>query len=204
MFSRSDLYYAFPRLRELAFLLPPLLHFRLAAERAVLQHLDRWRGREGEALEVGCGTGRFSRKLAEALPRFRILAVDLSDAMIRQARKNPRPNLRFQRADFFRLTGPFDLVVGVHVLPVLPPDQTFEQTARLLRAGGEALWTTTAPGWFSRLHRRFFRTMTGRTIMLLPPKEALKRAQKAGFLGQAVPITALEPSYLLRLWKRVP
>ena len=51
------------------------------------------------ALEIGCGKGEFSRRLAERSSR--VLALDLSPEMIRIARANSAPelNIEFQIAD---------------------------------------------------------------------------------------------------------
>lgn len=42
----------------------------------------------GSILELGCGTGHLTRALARRFPRIPILATDLSEAMLRNAREN--------------------------------------------------------------------------------------------------------------------
>ena len=60
--------------------------------------LARLRLRGDEALlDAGCGTGRLTAELLEALPRGRVVGVDLSQSMLRSAREHlahfkPRPN----------------------------------------------------------------------------------------------------------------
>lgn len=43
------------------------------------------------ALDVGCGTGRLTAELCERLPRGRVVALDLSENMVAEARKNLEP-----------------------------------------------------------------------------------------------------------------
>jgi trans-aconitate 2-methyltransferase len=54
--------------------------------------LDRLPLRGDElVLDVGCGTGRLTERLLERLPRGRVLAVDLSENMVRVARDYLKP-----------------------------------------------------------------------------------------------------------------
>jgi SAM-dependent methyltransferase len=55
----------------------------------VLPVLDRMRlSPEDNVLDVGCGAGWLSRLLAEQVPEGRVVGVDISDEMIRRARRN--------------------------------------------------------------------------------------------------------------------
>ena len=69
-------------------------------------------------LEVGCGTGSFTALLSQRFPQTDILALDLSPAMINEARtRSLSPQVRFQVADISQTESwqngnPFDLVVA--------------------------------------------------------------------------------------------
>ncbi|HKW66021.1 MAG TPA: class I SAM-dependent methyltransferase [Terriglobales bacterium] len=70
--------------------------------------LDRVHLRGDETvLDAGCGTGRLAGELLERLPRGRLLAVDLSDNMLRAARHELQPRfagqVQFVVADLQRL-----------------------------------------------------------------------------------------------------
>jgi SAM-dependent methyltransferase len=71
---------------------------------------------EGRLLDVGCGPGKLDRLLAAANPGLEIVALDASEAMLREARRGPvLPNLEFRQdlveeAGFSRL---FDFAVSV-------------------------------------------------------------------------------------------
>src|SRR6185295_9478731 len=58
-------------------------------------------GRLGEGarvIDLGCGTGALTRKLADAYPGARVLGIDTSPQMLEEAKKRERPGLRFVRA----------------------------------------------------------------------------------------------------------
>ena len=42
-------------------------------------------------LDVGCGAGWLSRRLAELVPEGRVVGMDISDEMIRHARRSTKP-----------------------------------------------------------------------------------------------------------------
>ncbi|MDL2264536.1 class I SAM-dependent methyltransferase, partial [Synergistaceae bacterium OttesenSCG-928-I11] len=68
-------------------------------------------------LELGCGTGRFSREFAKL--GYLVHGVDLSSKMINEAEKNKDDNLSFSCGDLrtLRLGETYDVVVALfHVL----------------------------------------------------------------------------------------
>ena len=67
------------------------MHRRIAAEIPL---------EKGRLLDVGCGPGRLTRRIAERRPRVAVTGVDLSPDMIRQAARGPRlPNLEFRQGN---------------------------------------------------------------------------------------------------------
>lgn len=71
------------------------------------------------ALEIGCGTGAFARRLATTSKR--VVALDLSPEMIRsaQSRSTQHPNLEFQLADAMTWDFPqahFDFICSIATL----------------------------------------------------------------------------------------
>ena len=71
--------------------------YRPNAPSSILDHLKAWSGEEGGggmgdslALDVGCGSGQFTKLL---LPHFsRVLATDVSEAQVEQARRQLSAN----------------------------------------------------------------------------------------------------------------
>ncbi len=89
-------------------------------------------------LEVGCGTGHWSRFFAEQ--GFLVTGVDLSSGMIRRASEKVIPDAGFLAADAVALPfadGEFDVVVAITVLEfVADPRGVMKEMARCVRRGG--------------------------------------------------------------------
>jgi trans-aconitate 2-methyltransferase len=105
--------------------------------------LSRLRLRGDETvLDAGCGTGRLTAELLDALPRGRVVGVDLSQNMLRSAREHlahfkSRANLVL--CDLLRLPfkGSFDGIVSTAAFHwVLDHDQLFANLRRALVPGG--------------------------------------------------------------------
>jgi ubiquinone/menaquinone biosynthesis C-methylase UbiE len=95
-----------------------------------------------DALEIGCGTGAFSRLLAQRARR--VLALDLSPNMIQLARKRARdyPNVDFQCADATEWDYPpegFDCIASVATLHHLEMTAMLSKMKRALKKGGTLL-----------------------------------------------------------------
>jgi len=94
-------------------------------------------------LELGCGTGEFTRRLAEE--GSCLVALDLSAELLARARpKVPPSRARFLRADAMTLPFPdasFDAVYGCSVLHHLDPETALAEVRRVLRPGGRAVFS---------------------------------------------------------------
>jgi ubiquinone/menaquinone biosynthesis C-methylase UbiE len=91
------------------------------------------------ALDIGCGTGAFSRLLASRSDR--VLALDLSPQMIRIARERSEqyPNIDFQVADAMTWEFPaeqFDCVASIATLHHLPFEETLSKMKGALKNNG--------------------------------------------------------------------
>ena len=99
--------------------------------------LDAIDDRPQHVLDLGTGTGSAAVALARRWPEGDIVAVDLSPAMVEEARRVLPPELagrvRFEVGDAARLAHPdasFDLVVLENMIPF------FDELARVVRPGG--------------------------------------------------------------------
>jgi len=95
-----------------------------------------------ESLDIGCGTGGFSRLLAKSSER--VLALDLSPNMIRIARERSAsfPNIDFQVADVLTRELPaekFDCIATVATLHHLPMTEVLPKIKRALKVNGVLL-----------------------------------------------------------------
>lgn len=94
------------------------------------------------ALEIGCGKGEFSRRLAEKSER--VLALDLSPEMIRIAREHSThvSNIDFQIADVLKYDLPpeaFDCIATIATLHHLPLREVLLKMKAALKPGGVLL-----------------------------------------------------------------
>ena len=95
-------------------------------------------------LEIGCGTGQFTRQLAGR--GLHVTAIDIGPAMVDAARRTvPDPMVGFQISAFedFTTSGPFDLIVSATAFHWVDPDVGWAKAARLLRPGGWLALVTT-------------------------------------------------------------
>lgn len=95
-----------------------------------------------DALEIGCGTGAFSRLLAQRARR--VVALDLSPNMIQLARRRARDytNIEFQCADATEWDYPsegFDCIASVATLHHLEMTAMLSKMKRALKKGGTLL-----------------------------------------------------------------
>jgi ubiquinone/menaquinone biosynthesis C-methylase UbiE len=94
------------------------------------------------ALEIGCGTGTFSRRLAEHFKS--VLAIDLSPEMIRVARERSVqfPNIEFELADVCEVplnVASFDCIASIATLHHLPHAEMLAKMKAALKPGGVLL-----------------------------------------------------------------
>jgi ubiquinone/menaquinone biosynthesis C-methylase UbiE len=92
-----------------------------------------------DILEIGCGTGSFSRLLAGRAER--VLAIDLSPQMIRLAgeRSTLHPNIDFVVGDVMTYQFPdarFDCIATLTTLHHLPTETVLREIRRALKPGG--------------------------------------------------------------------
>jgi len=101
-------------------------------------------GEAADVLDLACGSGIYSRPLARAIPRGRVVGLDLSPAMLRHAlrlaAREHVANVSFVRGDAQRLPFPaerFDLVNCCGALHLFPDTRgALGEIARVLRPGG--------------------------------------------------------------------
>ena len=92
-----------------------------------------------KALEIGCGTGEFTRLMAASAQT--IVAIDLSPQMIRLAQQQSAdyPNIEYRLGDFLRLSLPaesYDCIVSLATLHHLPLEQALLKMKDALKPDG--------------------------------------------------------------------
>src|SRR5258705_6475667 len=103
------------------------------------------RGRIGpgtRVLELGCGTGEFTRRVAPA--GARLVALDLSGDLLAKARAKVGGAARFLRANAHLLPfadPSFDAVYGFSILHHLDVEVALREVRRILRPGGRLVFS---------------------------------------------------------------
>ncbi|MFT5681972.1 MAG: SAM-dependent methyltransferase [Myxococcota bacterium] len=99
----------------------------------------------GVVLDLACGTGRYTRMLAERLGADRVIGLDLSGAMLAHARAES-PGLSFVRGSAQALpirTGSLAAVVSFGALHLFPdPAAALTEVGRVLEPGGRFVCLT--------------------------------------------------------------
>lgn len=104
-------------------------------------------------LDIGCGDGKITAELADALPRGKVIGIDSSKDMIRLANKSfPRqdyPNLSFQVMDALELNfkNEFDIAFSNAALHWIPDQRSVLKGIKLsLKVGGRLLFQMAGKG----------------------------------------------------------
>jgi SAM-dependent methyltransferase len=94
-------------------------------------------------LDLGCGTGEITRRLADLYPQAHIVGIDILEgnlALARQDSANYGARLVYEAGDAFALQhgdASFDLVVCRHMSQAVPHfDHVLDEIGRVLRPGG--------------------------------------------------------------------
>jgi len=97
-------------------------------------------------VEIGCGTGEYTKLLGERLPNYKILASDISSGMLEVAKQkcNGAKNVSFLKNSAYDLknikSGTVDVVVGFYILHHLDEANVWKEIKRVLKPGGVAMF----------------------------------------------------------------
>lgn len=125
-----------------------------------LQLLAKETGTFHRILEIGCGTGFFTKLLAELYPHAHIIATDISPDMLNTARNNLSAftNISYELEDGenLQLSGQFDLIISNAAFQWFHDyHQAFRQFYNRLQPGGYLLYATLGSDTFYELRASF-------------------------------------------------
>ena len=94
--------------------------------------------REGmSVIDLGCGPGPLTKRLADAFPGSDVLGIDSSQEMLEQASELSRPGLRFEQRAIEDVDGEWDLVFTHAAIQWLPDHASLiPKLLSLVRPGG--------------------------------------------------------------------
>jgi ubiquinone/menaquinone biosynthesis C-methylase UbiE len=144
-------------------------------------------------LDLGCGTGRLTRRLAERFPGATVVGLDLSEGMLGEAQAAGRraQSPSYVRGDALSLplrTGSVDAVVCTESFHWYPDQaRVLDDLVRVLRRDGRLLIASIAT--VTDLGDRILRcasSLGGTEIRALPPRSLRTALERTGFdvLGQ--------------------
>jgi len=94
----------------------------------------------GKMLDLGCGTGCFLSQIRKENSNVELYGVDISDGMIKEAKKKLPTDINLAVADVYKLPYPkntFDLILMAGVFHHIPKKEiALKETKRVLKIGG--------------------------------------------------------------------
>ena len=166
--------------------------------------LDRHRPGPGDVVvDLGCGTGEFTARLAALVPEGRVVGIDNDASMLERARDHQRANLRFVQAEADRVDevvdpASVDLVVSRAMLHWLPPGARpglFRAALAVLRPGGVLHSESAATGNVRRVVELLAELAARHGLPPPPvfpdPAEVLEELEAAGFAVPAGGVRAV-------------
>ncbi|CDG51481.1 MULTISPECIES: methyltransferase domain-containing protein [Halomonadaceae] len=128
-------------------------------------------------LDMGCGTGYWTQRLAERYPNARITGLDLAPGMLEQARQHHGESIHWQPGDAAALPfgkHAFDLVFSNLAVQWCPDiGAVMAELYRALTPGGQAHITTLLPGTLKEVARAWQRP---EALLQTPDRASVERA----------------------------
>jgi trans-aconitate 2-methyltransferase len=106
------------------------------------------------AIDLGCGTGELTARLADLLPESDVLGIDASPEMLARAQELARPGLRFEVRRIEDVSGEWDLIFSHAALHWVPDHESLvPRLLAMVTPGGQL--AVQMPSNFSHPTHRF-------------------------------------------------
>lgn len=154
----------------------------------------------GRILDLGCGTGWFTRKLAGVEGGASVTGIDLSPAMVNYAREKASPGIAWVVADAEAIPLPdksCDLVFSNLMIQwCANPAQVFRECRRILRPGGRLMVSTLLEGTLKELDQAWEQADPGqRHINQFETKAAFQNLVSGELPGAGIDTETLRLPY---------
>ncbi|MDX8390488.1 MAG: malonyl-ACP O-methyltransferase BioC [Mariprofundaceae bacterium] len=176
-------------------------HARLQREigERLLAHLNFTKLAPKRILDIGCGTGYFTRLLQQKFKKAEITAIDLSTPMVASARRDQKRRMpwhgkqNFATADCCALpfsTGSFDLVTSNLVMQwVVDPPLMMQEMRRVLAVNGLILFSTFGRRTLVELRQTLAQISQEQTGRVLPFPDVMSLGNHLMQLAVETPVT---------------
>lgn len=165
----------------------------------LLQHIACTKVEPKRILDIGCGTGYFTRLLSRHFRKADVTALDLSESMVRATaaaheRRMPWHGRRHHvTADGCSLPfadGAFDLVTSNLALQWIPePQRMMQEMRRVLASGGLMLFSTFGRRTLSELRHTLASIDSDRAGLVLPFPDITSLGDSLAQLAVELPVT---------------
>ncbi len=142
-----------------------------------------------EVIDLGCGTGALTSRLAELLPNSSVLGIDTSAEMLQQAQQYVRPGVTFEQAAIEHVHGAWDVVFSHAAI------QWIAEHPRLIAH----LWSLVRPGGQLVVQLPSNHGHASHTLMAHLAQQEPYRSALGGWTRQ-VPVLSIE-QYATLLWE---
>lgn len=144
-------------------------------------------------VDVGCGSGEFTARLASLVPNGHVTGIDRDTSMLEAARRHVAANLEFIQAPAENLdevigAASADMVVSRAMLHWLPPPlrpRLFQATFRVLRPGGWLHLESAGTGNIARINQMLDEVAERHGVPKTPPfpetSLVFEQVEAAGF-----------------------
>ncbi|TQV71864.1 malonyl-ACP O-methyltransferase BioC [Exilibacterium tricleocarpae] len=152
-------------------------------------HLQAINRSDATLLDVGCGTGHFTRALAGQVPAARVLGLDIAEGMLAFARRGTPPErgpVHWVGGDAECLPLAAGSIAGIFSSLAIQwcqhPGRLFEQWRRVLKPGGWLAVATLGPATLHELRCAWSRVDNYTHVNRFAPREQIEQAlSDAGF-----------------------
>jgi trans-aconitate 2-methyltransferase len=117
--------------------------------------------REGlRVVDLGCGTGELTARLADALPGSDMVGIDNSHDMLSRAKGYARPGLRFESGSIEGITGEWDLIFSNAALQWVEDHRSLVPgLLKMVRPGGQLV--VQVPSNFRHITQKLVQELAG-------------------------------------------